>query len=89
MRHIEQVERELSGLLPGNVTQAQFDACVSLVYNIGIGAFKESTLLRKLMAGKRAAATAQFSRWNKINGKTSAGLADRRSAEAILFAGED
>lgn len=88
MRHVEEVERAVSKAVSVSIDQSQFDALVSLVYNIGAGQFAESTLLRKLNAGKVCAACAQFSRWNKINGKTSAGLAERRSAEAIMFAGD-
>lgn len=88
MRHVEGVEKKVGSLVSWPLDQGQLDALVSLVYNIGAGAFEDSTLLRKLNAGKVCAACAQFSRWNKINGKTSAGLADRRSAEAIMFAGD-
>ena len=88
MDHVAGVEQHVSKVVTVQLYQDQFDALVSLVYNIGAGAFAESTLLRKLNAGKVCAATAQFSRWNKINGKASAGLAERRSAEAILFAGD-
>lgn len=72
-----------------SLNQAQFDALVSLVYNIGVGAFRTSTLLRKLNAGDYASAQQQFLAWRKVRiGGTltdSAGLINRRTAEAALF----
>jgi lysozyme len=62
-----------------------------LIYNIGGGAFKDSTLLKELNRGNYAAVPDQFRVWNKITiPKTqqkvvSKGLTDRREAEAQLF----
>lgn len=67
------------------LNQNQFDALVSLAFNIGVGAFTESTLLRKLNAGDYQGAQLQFLRWNMDNGKFVQGLANRRRAEADLF----
>jgi hypothetical protein len=67
------------------LTQNQFDALVSLVYNIGEGAFSKSTLLRKLNAGDYAGAQAQFAVWRKAGGKVMPGLVNRRAQEAALF----
>ena len=47
------------------VSQSQFDAMVSLAYNIGVGAFLKSTLLKKVNAGDFAGAGEEFLRWNK------------------------
>jgi lysozyme len=68
------------------LTQSQFDALCSLVFNIGCEAFENSTMLRLINAGKMDAAKGQFSRWNKDDGKIIAGLTRRRAAEAELFA---
>lgn len=68
------------------LNQNEFDALVSFVYNVGIGAFKKSTLLRLLNRGQRVLATDQFHRWDKAGGKEHEGLRRRRSSEAILFA---
>lgn len=65
--------------------QAQFDALVSLAFNIGVGAFGTSTLVRKLNAKDYAGAAAEFSRWDKQNGKPLAGLTRRRAAERAMF----
>lgn len=66
-------------------TQHQFDAMVSLAYNIGIGGFTGSTVLRKHKAGDYAGAKAAFAMWNKNDGKVMAGLTRRRAAEAALY----
>lgn len=63
----------------------QFGALVSLTFNIGGGAFRRSTLLRKLNQRDYSGAAAEFKRWNKSNGKVLAGLTHRRADEAALF----
>jgi lysozyme len=65
--------------------QNQFDALVSLVYNIGPGNFQSSTLLKKLNAGEYQSAADQFPRWNRAGGKVLAGLTRRREAEKGLW----
>jgi lysozyme len=68
------------------LTQPQFDALVSFAYNVGIGNFKSSTLLRLINAGAPARdIQPQFLRWNKAGGKVLKGLTRRRLAEAVLF----
>jgi len=67
------------------ITQNQFDALVSLAYNIGTGAFKSSTLLKKLNAKDFKGAAAQFDRWNRAGGKVMQGLINRRAKERKLF----
>ena len=67
------------------VTQNQFDAMVSLAYNIGSGAFHNSTLLRQLNRGNFVGASQEFLRWNKSNGKPLLGLTRRREREKLLF----
>lgn len=69
------------------LTQYQFDALVSFEYNIGYGAFKNSTLLKLLNDGKYINASEQFERWKYAGGKVLAGLVRRRQAEKNLFLG--
>lgn len=64
---------------------AHFDALVSFVFNVGCGAFKNSTLLRKLNAGGYAAAAAEFDRWVHAGGKRLRGLEIRRAKERRIF----
>jgi lysozyme len=65
--------------------QNQFDALVSIVFNIGETAFRKSTLVRLLNEGKLIAAAAQFDRWKYSEGKVSKVLVARRAAEKTLF----
>lgn len=67
------------------LSQNQFDALVSFVYNVGIAAFRGSTLRRVLNNGDYIAAAGQFQRWNKQSGKVLPGLVNRRRAEQDLF----
>lgn len=67
------------------LSQGQYDALVSLCYNIGEGAFRKSTLLKLLNQRRYDAACAQFDRWVKAGGRTLPGLQRRRDAEQALF----
>jgi len=67
------------------LTQDQFDALVDFVFNVGIGNFGSSTLLRELNASNFTEAAAQFERWSHAGGIVVAGLLRRRQAEAKLF----
>jgi lysozyme len=72
------------------LNQNQFDALVSLVYNIGEGGFAGSTVLRRLNAGDYAGAARAFEMWNKITDSAgrkvvSRGLENRRASERLLF----
>lgn len=76
---------KVRALLTAPTSDSQFAAMVSLAYNIGMGNFQSSTLLRKHNAGDYAGAKAQFAVWNKANKKVMAGLTRRRAAEASLY----
>ena len=82
---LERFERCVSEALTAEITQAQFDACVSLAFNIGCGNFNKSSVCRYLNAGEPAKAQEAFALWNKAEGKVMAGLTRRRAAEAELF----
>jgi lysozyme len=69
------------------LNENQFAALVSLVYNIGPGNFRQSTLLSLLNEGKGDKAAAEFKRWNKVGSRTLDGLVKRRAAERKLFQG--
>lgn len=68
------------------LTDNQFSALVSFVFNLGAGSLKKSTLLRLLNAGDYRGAEAEFVKWNRAGGKVLPGLTKRREAEANLFA---
>ena len=67
------------------LTQNQFDALVSFVFNVGAGAFGSSTLLRLLNSKDYEGAANQFLRWNKQKGVVLKGLTKRREEERKLF----
>lgn len=91
----EDVEYDVTGvnyLVTVPLTQEQFDALISLTYNIGIGVhdgkkgdFADSTLLVKLNAGDYVGAAAEFPKWNMQAGKVLPGLTTRRIAERLHF----
>jgi lysozyme len=66
---------------PVPMHQYEFDAYVSLTYNIGEGAFCKSTLVRKLKAGAYSEACAEILRWDKFKGRALPGLTKRRQEE--------
>ena len=72
------------------LSQAQFDALASFVFNIGMGNFKKSTLLKKLNKGQYQAIPSEMMKWNKakVDGVLSelGGLTRRRAAESALWA---
>lgn len=69
------------------LTQEQYDALVSFVFNIGETKFYRSTLLRKLNAGDCIGAAKEFDRWVFAGRKRLKGLVTRRAAERKLFEG--
>lgn len=82
---------------PVELTENQFNAVVSFVYNVGIGNFKNSSMLQYIHNRTNDADTVgvanriadEFLRWNKINGKVSKGLVNRRAEEKALFLSEE
>lgn len=86
LRHdLSNFEDVVNSLVKVPLTQNQFDALTSLVYNIGSSAFSKSTLLKKLNAKDYKGAADQFLVWNKAGGKTLQGLTNRRTKERQLF----
>jgi lysozyme len=83
---VARFERRVSSVL-ATATQWQFDACVSLCYNIGEEAFSKSTLAIKHNAGEFIGAAAQFARWNKSQGAVHPGLVLRREKERSVYEG--
>ena len=71
------------------LSQNQFDALVSWVYNLGPANLSASTMLKVLNSGEYEDVPAQMKRWNKAGGKVLEGLVRRREAEACLFVGKE
>lgn len=66
--------------------QHEFDALVSFVYNTGVGAFGNSTLLRYVNRNKPILdIMCEFYKWNKSKGRVLGGLVRRRATEAQLY----
>jgi len=76
-------ERAVTEMVKVPITQNQFDALCALAFNIGTGALRGSTLLKKLNAGLPCAD--EFLRWNMAGNKALPGLTRRREAEKRLF----
>lgn len=84
-KDVEQFEQSVDNLVKVPINQNQFDALVSFAYNVGSGALKGSTLLKKLNQKNYQGAANEFLKWNKAGGKILAGLRRRREAERKLF----
>lgn len=82
---VAKFESGVSALLKVPTTQGQFDAMVSLAYNIGLGNFGKSTLLRKHNEKCYSCAAGQFPAWNRAAGKVMNGLTRRRNAERDVY----
>lgn len=80
-------EPGVQAAITAGMRQEQFDAMVCLAYNIGVGAFTGSTLVKLFNAGDIQLAADQFPRWDKAGGKSLKGLRRRRAAERALFLG--
>ena len=78
-------EKTINDVVKVPLTQNQYDAIVSLTYNIGAAAFSRSTLLKRLNNKDYKGAADQFLVWNKAGGKVMRGLIRRREAERALF----
>lgn len=78
-------EKAVAASVKVPLTQNQFDALVSLAFNIGSGAFAKSALVRLLNGGHYDQVGAQLARWNKVDGQPNKGLTARRAREAALF----
>ena len=74
-------ERAVKRCAPVPMYQHEYDAFVSLAYNIGENAFCKSTLVRKLNAGDYAGACREILKWDKFRGQPLRGLTMRRQAE--------
>ena len=86
VEELKEYENYINDMVNCPLSQNQFDALVSWVYNLGPANLQASTLLKVLNAGDYAGVPAQIKRWNKAGGKVLEGLTRRRQAEADLFA---
>lgn len=78
-------EAAINKLVTVPISQNQYDALVSLSYNVGTGAVAKSTVLKRLNKGDFVGASEAFKLFNKVNKKPVNGLTQRRASEASLF----
>lgn len=84
-KDIRKFEKAINTIVKVPLSQNQYDALVSFIFNIGIDAFVRSTLLRKLNARDYEGAANELPRWNKAGGRVVRGLTLRRASERKLF----
>ena len=82
---LKRFESAVNDAVKVTLTQNQFDALVSLAFNIGEGAFARSMLVNKLNAGDKKGAAEQFLVWKNAGGRVSQGLLNRRQKEKAMF----
>ena len=81
---VQKFEGALKQCVTVPLSQNEYDAYRSLAYNIGSGAFCNSTLVRLLNQGRYDMACQQILRWNRAGGQVVQGLVNRRQAEYKL-----
>lgn len=82
---LQDAQRAVSGLVKVPLTDNEYAALVSFTFNVGVGQFRNSTLLKLLNKNMHDAIPAQLMRWNKVNGQEMGGLSRRRKAEVNLW----
>jgi GH24 family phage-related lysozyme (muramidase) len=82
---LEPIRQKIDDLVTVELTNNQRDALASFTYNVGLRAFEESTLLKKLNAGEYDAVPAELTKFTKAGGVELPGLVDRRKAEIELW----
>ena len=83
--YVSTVSEEVTRLVTTELNQNQFDAMVSMVYNIGMGDFKTSHLLDVLNLSLWSQVTDEMLRWDHVNHVVVEGLLERRKKEVALF----
>ncbi|HII4328457.1 TPA: lysozyme [Enterobacter cloacae] len=84
-KDIKLFEGVVNRLVKVSLTQNQFDALVSFVFNLGEGNLSSSTLLKHLNSGDYLSAANELPRWVNAGGKKIPGLVRRRNAERLVF----
>ncbi|NJO76842.1 MAG: lysozyme [Leptolyngbyaceae cyanobacterium RM1_406_9] len=88
-RDLVRFEQAVSDAVKVPLTSNQYSALVSFAFNVGIGAFQRSTLLKLLNQRNYQGAADQLLLWNKGGGRVLQGLVNRRQAERALFLKRD
>jgi lysozyme len=83
---VDDFAKDVDVLVKSNVTANNFSAIVSFAFNVGIGNFRKSTLLKKVNVNpKDTSISAEFKKWVRANDRVMQGLVRRREAEAKLY----
>jgi lysozyme len=82
---VKEAESAVAALVTVPLSEMQYSAIVSLVFNIGRGNFAKSTLLKCLNQGRFYLAGNEFIRWSYAGVNRMAGLYARRRTEKIIF----
>lgn len=82
---LRSVELTLNMQVEPELSQNQYDALCSFIFNLGTHAFHGSTLLKKLNRADFVAAADEILKWDKAGGVPLTGLTRRREAERTLF----
>ena len=85
---LQRFEAAVNDHVKVDLDQNQFDALVSFSFNVGVAAFKSSTLLQRLNDRDFDDVPNQLNRWNKAGGKVVQGLVNRRNNEIKLWSGD-
>jgi GH24 family phage-related lysozyme (muramidase) len=88
-RDLRKFEQGIRDRVSVSLNSNQFSALVSFAFNVGLGAFQNSTMRRLLNGGDYSGAANEFPRWVKAGGRTLQGLVRRRNAERALFLSQD
>jgi lysozyme len=79
------IAADVRAALTRELGDAQFSALVSFAFNVGVGAFRGSSVLAAVNAGRFAEVPGRLKLWVKAGGRVLPGLERRRAAEAALF----
>lgn len=80
-------EREVPKLVKVKLNDSQLISLISFSFNVGLGAFRKSTLLRLLNQGDYNAPVIELPKWRKAGGKIIQGLVNRREKEVKMWKG--
>lgn len=85
-RDVEMFAEGIANVITTELNDNQFSALVSFAYNVGLGNFKKSSVLKAVNANDVEAVPRRLALWSKAGGRVLPGLVKRRAAEAELFA---
>jgi lysozyme len=88
LEDISTAEQAVNRFVYASLTQGEFDALVDFVFNVGVRAFSESTMLKLLNVQNYMGAANELQKWCHVSGHECAGLLRRRQAEERMFNSE-